>query len=450
MTQEGRLSRLRRRIGERLPRDRFIRRVAYLSGGIMVGQLILVAASPLLTRIYTPAEFGILALFTSFTTIIGTGVCLCYEFGIPVVARRPAAVSLVGVSFVVTALVAALLVVVMALFGPALGRLLGAPGLAPFLWLVPLVMLIHGVTVPLGAWFLRHGVFKRAVNKPLQFGSQVMAQLGLGFAGAGAAGLVIGYCAGYLARLLYLLGSLPRADRRLLFHLRPRRMWAVARQHWVYPVFSTPSYLLQSSTQMLPAVMLAVLYGPVAAGWYSLAQRMLELPVRLLSQSTSSVYLHEVARGEPAAVYRLFLRTSWRFLLIGLAGMLPLLLVAPPLFAFLFGADWRAAGVMVQCLIPSQLTRFVVVPVAQTLNVYRRQHLHLIAATLNLASLALSAVLGRALGLGPATTVLVFSLGSCLAWLVYFLFAWRVAREQARRSLPARTESAAAAPLEVD
>ena len=447
--QESRFSRLRRRIGERLPRDRFIRRVAYLSGGIMVGQLILVASSPLLTRIYTPAEFGILALFTSFTTIIGTVVCLCYEFGIPVVKRRPAAASMVGVAIVVAATIALLLVLVTALAGPTLARLMGAPSLAPFLWLVGPVMLAHGIAVPLGAWFLRHGVFKRAINKPLQFGSQVATQLALGFAGFGAAGLVVGYCVGYLARLLYLLGSLPRPDRRLLFRPRPRRMWAVARQHWVYPVFSMPSYLLQSSTQMLPTVLLAVLYGPVAAGWYSLAQRMLELPVRLLSQSTSSVYLHEVSRGDPAEVYRLFLRTSRRFLLIGLAGMLPLLLVAPWLFGLAFGADWREAGIMVQCLIPSQLTRFVVVPVAQTLNVYRRQHLHLIAAALNLASLLLSGLVGRALALGPEATVLVFSLGSCAAWLVYFLFAWRVARDQARLSAPARA-GAAPPPVEVD
>jgi O-antigen/teichoic acid export membrane protein len=200
---------------------------------------------------------------------------------------------------------------------------------------------------------------------------------------------------------------------------------------------------------MLPTVLLAVLYGPVAAGWYSLAQRMLELPVRLLSTSTSSVYLHEVSRGDPAEVYRLFLRTSRRFLLIGLAGMLPLLLVAPWLFGLAFGADWREAGIMVQCLIPSQLTRFVVVPVAQTLNVYRRQHLHLIAAALNLASLLLSGLVGRALALGPEATVLVFSLGSCAAWLVYFLFAWRVARDQARLSVPARA-GAAPPPVEVD
>lgn len=426
---------LRRRLSRLLPQDLFLKRVAMLSGGVMLGQLILVAATPLLTRLYTPEQFGMLALFMALTTIIGTVICLSYELAVPVVPERDDAACLVAVAATVATVFAAMLTVVVALFRHGIAALLGAAELAPFLWLVPAAMLLHGLTMPLGVWFLRHGVFKRAVNKPLQFGTQAAAQIGLGLAGAGTGGLLIGYCAGYVARFVYLLGSLPRPDRRLLLGPQPRRMWRLAREYWVYPALSTPSYFLQSSTQMLPAVFLAVLYGPAAAGWFGLAQRMLELPVRLLSQSTSSVYLHAIARGSTAEVYRLFRRTSLRFLVLGLLGMAPLLVAGPWLFAVIFGEDWRAAGIMVQCLVPAQLARFVVVPVAQTLNVFRRQDLHLLAAALNLSALAASFLAGWWLQLGPAAVVLLFSLASSLAWLTYYLFAWRVARARAHDAI---------------
>jgi len=433
---------LRRRLARLLPRDVFLKRVAMLSGGVMLGQIILVAALPLLTRLYTPEQFGVLALFMALTTIIGTVICLCYEFAVPVVPERDDAATLVAVAGTVATALAAIVMVVVALFRHGVAALLGTEELAPFLWLVPLAMLLHGLAVPLGGWFLRHGVFKRAVNKPLQFSPQVAAQIGLGLAGAGTAGLVAGYCAGYAARFVYLLGSLPRPDRRLLLRLQPRRMWRLAREHWVYPALSTPSYLLQSSTQMLPAVFLAMLYGPAAAGWFGLAQRMLELPVRLLSQSTSSVYLHAIARGDAAEVYRLFRRTSLRFLILGLLGMAPLLLAGPWLFALIFGEEWRVAGTMVQCLVPAQLARFVVVPVAQTLNVFRRQDLHLRAAGLNLLALVASFLAGWWLQLGPTLVVLLFSLASSLAWLAYYLFAWQVARERARQAIGSEAPAA--------
>jgi O-antigen/teichoic acid export membrane protein len=130
-------------------------------------------------------------------------------------------------------------------------------------------------------------------------------------------------------------------------------------------------------------------------------------------------------------VQRVFLRTARRFLAVGLVGMAPLLLAGPPLFALAFGEPWRDAGTMVQCLVPVSLARFVVIPISQTLYVVRRQDLHLISAVLNLTALAAAFLLGWWLGLGPLTTLLIYSLGSCIAWLIYGLSCWWAVRAHA-------------------
>ena len=413
--------------------DRFLRRVAVLSSGTIAGQLVLVLASPLLTRLYTPAEFGLFAVFSALTAILGTVICLRYEQAIPVVADAGTATAMTAVAMVAALVLSALLLGVVAVAGPGLAGLLGARDLGCVLWLVPVAMLLWGLTLPLAFASIRRGAFRaNALNKTLQMLTQATAQLGLGAAGVGGPGLVIGYGAGYVARLGHFLAIVDRAEWRRLRAVRPGRLWRLARAHWVYPVYSSSAALLQSSAQMLPTMLVALLYGPAVAGWFGLAQRMLELPVRLLSTSTSQVYLNEAAQGDPAAVYRLLVATSRRFLLIGLVGMAPLLHLGPWLFALVFGEDWRTAGVLVQCLVPAQLARFVVVPVAQTLNVFQRQDLHLLAAALNLLALAASFVAGWWLGLGAVPVVLLFSLGSTLAWLVYFLLVWRLARERLR------------------
>ena len=384
--------------------------------------------------------FGTFAVFSALTAILGTVICLRYEQAIPVVADADAAAAVTGVAAAAALLLSAGLAGLVVVFGPALAGLFGAPELAPLLWLVPVVMLLWGLTLPLAFVSIRRGAFRaNALNKTLQLTTQAGAQLGLGLAGAGGIGLVVGYCAGYVTRLAHFLVVLDRVEWRRLRAVRPGRVWRLARTHWVYPVYSTLAALLQASTQMLPTVLVALLYGPAMAGWFGLAQRMLELPVRLLSTSTSQVYLNEAAQGDPAAIYRLFVATSRRFLLIGLVGMAPLLLAGPWLFALVFGEPWRMAGTLLQCLVPAQLARFVVVPVSQTLNVFRRQELHLLAAGLSLLALAASFALGWSLELDATPVVLLFSLSSTLAWLVYYLLVWRVARGRARLGTPLAT-----------
>ena len=95
---------------------------------------------------------------------------------------------------------------------------------------------------------------------------------------------------------------------------------------------------------------------------------------------------------------------------VGMVGMTPLLLFGPALFALIFGEPWRMAGAIVQCLIPVQLARFVVIPIAQALNIYGRQDLHLAAAALGLAATAAAFALGAWLVVDPANLPLYWLL----------------------------------------
>ena len=64
---------------------------------------------------------------------------------------------------------------------------------------------------------------------------------------------------------------LPRRDWLLLRSAQAKAMWLLAVEQWRYPAFSAPSTLLQNATQLLPAVLLAALYGPEVAGWLASA-----------------------------------------------------------------------------------------------------------------------------------------------------------------------------------
>jgi O-antigen/teichoic acid export membrane protein len=408
-----------------------------LSGGTFLGQAILMLSSPLLTRLYTPAEFGALAVFTALASMLIVGMALRYEFAVPVCRDEEDALGMVAVSAIAVTALALLLGLLVLALGDPLARLLGLHGHPGLLWLLPPVLWLWGLTLPLSGWSIRRGSFRlQAAGNVAQFAAQASAQLGLGVLGVGGGGLVVGYSLGPVARLAFLLRALGAEDRRRLRRLPLARLRALARAHWRYPVFSSSSSVLQSASQMLPAVLVAALYGPAAAGLFGLTQRVLGAPVRMLGEAASQVFLGEIARLEGAALHRLFRRTALLFLAAGLVGATPFLLAGPGLFALVFGESWREAGTLVQLLVPLYVARFIVVPVSQTLNVTGRQHLHLTASTLNVLALAGSFGAGAALALPMTTTVLLYSAGSTAAFLFYLAAAWRAARLAARAPAP--------------
>jgi O-antigen/teichoic acid export membrane protein len=431
-----------------LPKGRFARRLTILSGGTTLGQGLLILASPLLTRLFGPEEFGVLAVFSAIAAILCQITAFRFEMAIPVCREDEDAMALVLAGCTTALLVSALFAAVLVLFEAPLAAALGIPGFGHVLWFMPPMLLLWGVGLVLAHWGIRRGRFRINAGGNLALSaSQAVGQLLLGLASASATALVAGYALGSLVRTSLLVRVLSPADRALLRGVSWSRVAALARAHWHYPVYSGSSGLLQSTAQMLPAVLIAVLYGPAAAGWFGLGQRITGMPTRMMAEAAAQAFLAEIAQAEGPVVYRLFKRAALRFFLLGLIGLAPLLLVGPPLFAFVFGEPWRGTGVIVQILIPLHLVRFVVLAVAQTINVAGRQHLHLIASLLTAAALLSSFALGAWLELDLLGTLLLYSLASTAAFLFYFGCAWHAARRVARagtgRAPEQRTETAA-------
>ena len=422
------MPRLLSRLRSLSSRDGFGRRLATLGSGTILGQACLVVSAPLITRLFTPEQFGVLAVFGALVSMAAVVMALRYEFAVPALASDEEAFATTSLGMVAALLLALLLSLAIALAGVPLAVRLDLEVLTPFLWILPPLLLAAGWCNVLMHASIRRGTYHHnAKSTFLHFASQAASQLLFGVMALGTAGLIWGYAAGQFARLAYLALTLPSDERRRLQAVRPAAMWREARRHWRYPVFGATSGLMQSAAQMLPAILLASLYGTATAGLFALGQRMLGMPVRVLSEAASQVFLGTAGRLDGAGRYRLFRRTVWRFLALGILGALPILLAGPTLFAFVFGEPWRAAGAIMQILMPFYLMRFSVVPISQILNLTGRQHHHLLASLTITGALAASFALGWWLALDAYTTILLYSLGSSASFLLYLLLAWRAA-----------------------
>lgn len=427
---------LRELVTRVLPSSPFMRRLILLASSTAAAQAVLILVSPVLTRLYGPEDFGYFTVIITLLGIFGTAACLRYEAAVPICRNDGTAALVVRAAALSGLGMAALLALALALAGPWLTVRLGLPEGSLLLWLLPPGVAITGCYFALDGWILKQGDMRvLAVSKLWQSTSQAVLQLGLWL--LGPVGLVVGYILSYAAAVLPILRHMPPAKRRLFRGLRLRRTAAMAWRYRRFPLYATGAMLLNSTTRLLPVLLLAVLYGPAVAGWYGLAQRVVGIPIRLIGTSASQVYTAESARLLPreyGRLYPLFMATAVRLALLGIAYLGALALVGPDFFALVFGAEWRESGDLVRLLLPMYLAMFVMVPIAHTLNLLERQDLVLLLNLFSAAVLAGSFLAGWWWALDHGLTVGLYSLGMAVSYTLYFLLARRLLQAVERRS----------------
>lgn len=408
-----------------LPRGRFARGVAVLAGSTVAAQGLVVLTSPVLTRMYTPADFGLLAGYVSVLVMFIAVASLRYDLAIPLPREDRTAADLLALALAL-ALAASLAVgAVVWVFAEPVAALLRAPALRGYLWVLPLGLLGAATFQALSSWAVRRGAYDRIASTRVgQSVAQTAVQMGLGVLGAGPAGLLLGDVAGR-ASGSGTLGLLAwRRDRDTLRGVTLAGMRAAASRYRRFPLFASGSALLNAAGLQLPALLFAALYGPAVAGWFLLAQRVIGMPMTLVGQSIGQVYLGEAARAanqDPRALARLFSALSRRLLAYGGIPIVLVGVVGPAVFGPVFGPGWEVTGTYVLLLTPMFVGQFVVSPVSQVAAVMERQGLQLALDAFRTATVALAIFAPWALGWSHLRAVGCYSAGMLVTYTVFFV-----------------------------
>lgn len=78
-----------------LSKSKFAKNVLTLMTGTGVAQIIPLAISPLLTRLYSPNEFAIFAMYSAILAIFSVIACFRFEIAIPIPKEEKEAFELV-------------------------------------------------------------------------------------------------------------------------------------------------------------------------------------------------------------------------------------------------------------------------------------------------------------------------------------------------------------------
>ncbi len=374
------------RIEKTLTGSRFRYNTFLLVRANVVTQALLLLATPILTRLFSPDEFGAAGLFLVGAALFGACASFRFEWSIPSAHGDKDAQSLAALSIALSAVVALLLFCAFLIIDQ--GVLFGFVGMQPipFSLLLPPLAFATSVVAILSAVYVRmRSLEKVSHSKYIQSGTLLAGNLATGLLGLGAFGLILSYtlavCAGAVSLLYKVPFQLALGPKAL------RRLAAVARRYAAQASASTAVSLVNFTFANCMPLLLLWGYSVREVGFYFVAMRLAGAPAALISSGISSSFWGEaanLAKRDPLGLRRMYLKVVRGLFLMSLpvaAGCL----AAPFFLPVLLGADdWGEIGLMVVACLP-QIVATLVFSSTNHLIVYDRQVFQLISDLLSIA-----------------------------------------------------------------
>ncbi len=380
----------------------FKKNVVRLAFGAGFAQIISFACSPILTRMYLPEAFGIGAIFSAITSIIGVIVCLGYESAIVLPESSIEAVSILQLCLI--CVFSTFIITVIATFfcGGMLLSFLGASNLEPYIFLIPIAVLIQGIFVSLNYWNVRRKDFGwlsiAQISTSLANNTGQIGAGRLGFTSGGTK-IVAAISAQALATMILACKMFVQDGRFILCNISIKNALSSARRYKKFPLYNTWSAWLNTISNTLPTMLLGFYFSAQTVGFYALGHSLLNIPMGLLGNSVGNVFFQHAADARSNGnLPQVVENTADKLMLFCMFPFLAMIVVAPELTQSVFGEKWYEAGVYVRILTPWLLFVFIISPISSLVNILEIQEFGVFFNLILITTRVLSLVIGGMCG----------------------------------------------------
>ncbi len=354
--------------------DRFSNRLRTLAFGVGAGHLITIVATPILTRIYTIEQFGVLAIYLASLQLARIVICLRYERAILIPRRDEDAVPILILAISISMLIATFIFFIIR--SKSLCEVCDKYIHDGWIYIIPFSIVVVGFSQTLMQWLNR--VDKCSLisqAKMLEAMITIIAQVILF---EWELGLIYGVIAGLVVTNIMMLVAVIRSVSRLeTVEIGFSSLKMVAVRYKSFPMVSMWAGMINALADRIPMFMVASLFGSQSAGFYGLCHRILSAPSALFGQgavmalSKTAIDERKSGRGTKSAVEK-------SIKVLFLIGIIPFSIVTmfgEELFGILFGEEWKAAGIYAQLLAPMLFLRFIIFPALNILIIIERHDL---------------------------------------------------------------------------
>lgn len=357
-----------------LPKSKFTKNVWSLMTGSLLGQILLIISTPVLTRLFSPEEFGVFALFLALTVILGSIASGRYELAIMLPKNNKMALNIMMLGIFLSFLLFVMLTVIVLVFGEIiLLHLRIREDYELLLYMVPLSVFMIGVFNVVNYMNIRLNNFNRiSVVTLIKSAIMVSVQLFFGLLKLGGSlSLALGYMVAQIFSSMALLLSSISKIKKIITH---RRLKVVATRYSGFPRYSSFAALIYSANAYLPIFLLSFFGFAIYVGFYVVIQKMLGSPINIISGAINNVlYSHLVLAKKNKTIGILLERYIIRFIYLSVGPGILIVLLSPFAFGFVFGDAWEKAGLIAAIIAPYFLLQFIFSPMSTVISVMEWQ-----------------------------------------------------------------------------
>ncbi|HDF8894588.1 TPA: type 8 capsular polysaccharide synthesis protein Cap8K [Staphylococcus aureus] len=393
-----------------------------LSSGI--AQVILIITTPIITRLYSPAEFGEFTIFSNIAMILIPIINARYDLLIVNAKNDRSANILSQISFLISLLILLILI----------------PILAISAWLYPNFILDFIFIIIMLFLVSLTNIFTNYLNKERKYkvlslinvfraGSMALLQIIFGLLSLGSLGLIIGFSLSYITGITLGYKTFKKHFNIVRNKEETKALFLENKNQLVY---STPSILLNSLSFSVVVFFIGILYTNTEVGIYGMAISVLGIPVTIISLGLSKIFMQQandyyIERGN---FRNLLLKFSSTLVIVSIILYVPLYLFSEELVNILLGHSWVDAITVIKIVIPLFVIRLIVSTVSLSVIVLQKQQLELILQALFLIGTTVTFVISKMLNLTFLNFVSINTAVLIVSYMIFFIALYYFAKNK--------------------
>lgn len=414
------------------PIGNFTKNVLTLMSGTIIAQALPIGITPVLTRIYTPDDFGVLALFLGITAITGAISNAKYEQSIVLAKTDNEAINLLFLGVIIAFAISLILLFVIIFFNAQIVQLLGDEKIKNWLYFVPISTLFLGIFNTLNLYNIRKKKFKNiSISQVTKSSSSGIIQVLVGIFQNGPFGLIIGQILSYISGNSILFKTL-NEKKNIKKVINNKDVKRLANEYINFPKFSMPSIFLNSLNLNITKFLISSIFSITTLGFYSLTERVISIPSSVIRNNFSQVYFQKATEeyytyGTTQAI---FLKSLKKLILIALPIFALLYLISEYIFGIFFGNEWTISGTYAKILIPLALIRFISGAFSITLSIHAKQKYSLVINIILFSTTMTIFYLGRKFSIDFENLLKIFVYILSIEYFLFLIFYWKISRNK--------------------
>ena len=393
---------------DKLKNSEFWSGVAKLSAGQLIGQGITLAATLVLSRIYTDADYGTFGIITSTAAIIMSAIGLALGSAVMVAETEEDSKRVFSVAYWTQILLLVVVLIGMIAIMP-IKRFFDVS--IPYLAALGL-MGVH-IALNILCSMTRIYINRLKMNNVLFWNSLINAcctvfiSIPMGVFGAGFVGLLL---ASIVAEALCVIQMM-----RSACPFRMIRSFEEIKQTFgeckKFILFQYPSNMMGTFSNNMPNQTLYNMFGDAALGSYAMCNKIFNLPMNLVIAPIQTIYFRTAAqmKDQIESLSDFTYNFLKKMMLIAAVPMIIIMSFGEYIFGFVLGSQWSEAGLIAAIMCPYFLLWFCNSAITYLRVAIGHQKANLYMTSVQLICALLTVILAKMLGADTIATITLFA-----------------------------------------